>query len=697
MIRSTVFFCLVWWLGLSNLQAQEVLYHEDFEGKQGLFRPVSNQFNQSSIKSGKYVWKHTGKAPQSIFSYLNRLDDRSDFSIEAQFKVSKLGSEYGLIWGGIDDTNANYFLVKGKKFSVCLVRNGQLSCEPNNKPVMKIKLENNLLRIEKRGNTVYYYCNGDLLHKAPYNSVQGKAMGISLWNDANIQVDHFTIKGTALPIPLAKDLYYAQPPQHLGAMVNTPYEEMTPVVTPNGKGIFFSRRYDPQNTGGSSDIQDVYYSQLKEDRWVTPKNIGKPINNDGPNAVFAVSPDGNTLLLMNTYTHEGKQKGMGLSLSHRTRDGWSVPEDVKMRSYYNKSFFNEYFLSNDGKVILLAVQRDDTRGGRDLYVSFNEGQNIWSSPKNLGKTINTPGTELSPFLASDGITLYFSSVGHPGFGKNDIFMSKRLDDSWQNWSAPVNLGKPINSPGTDAYYSLPASGAYAYFVSNKNGLGRNDIFRIPLPQAVKPEPVVLVHGKVLNSKTMAPIATSITYHHFDTDLEAGIARSSPSDGYYEIVLPLNQVYSFFAEKKGFYSVQQRLDLNEIDKYQEVERDLYLTPIEVGQTVQLNNVLFYRSEARLIPTSYAELNKLADMLKSNQGILIELSGHTDNVGDPNKNLVLSEERAEAVKEYLVGQGTDPDHVKCQGFGGTKPIANNNHESTRRLNRRVEFKIVNYSTP
>ena len=697
MIRIGVFSFLALVLIISQLQAQKILYQEDFEGEKSLFRPVSNQFNQSEIKNGKYVWKHTGKSPQSIFSYLNRLDERADFTIQAQFKVSKLGTEYGLFWGGIDDTNANYFLVKGKKFSVCQVRNGQLTCEPNNKPVMKIKLENNLLKIEKRGGTVYFYCNDAMLHKTAFTGIKGKATGLTLWNDAHIQVDHFSVKGTALSIPLAKDLHYAQPPQHLGSAINSPYEEMTPVITPNGKGIFFSRRYDPENTGGANDIQDVYYSQWSNKRWSKPANIGQPINNSGPNAVFAVSPDGNTLLLMNTYTPQGKQKGMGLSLSHRTSNGWSVPEDVKMRSYYNKSFFNEYFLSNDGKVILLAVQRDDTRGSRDLYVSFNEGQGIWSEPKNLGNAINTPGTELSPFLAADGTTLYFSSVGHPGYGKNDIFMSKRLDDSWGNWSTPINLGKPINSSGTDAYYSLPASGAYAYFVSNKNGLGRNDIFKIALPKAVKPEPVVLVHGKVLNSKTNAPLATAITYHDFETSIEAGIARSSPSSGYYEIVLPISKVYSFFAEKSGFYSVQERLDLNNIEGYQELERDLYLTPIEVGQTVQLNNVLFYRSEARLIPTSYAELNKLAEMLKTNQGIYIELSGHTDNVGDPKKNLVLSEQRADAVKDYLVSQGTGTDKIKCHGYGGSKPIASNMHESTRRLNRRVEFKIVTYTTP
>ncbi len=690
------FLWQVFFIGIifcQSLQAQKALYAENFDSREGVFREVRNSSNVGEIRGGRYVWKYQGKTPNAVSVYANRLNESGDFVMEARLKPLKIGSEYGLIWGGIDPQNSHYFLIAGKKYSVCKVVKGKVVCDVDKK-AGKIRVDYNILKVEKRGSKVYYYANDNLVHQAPYEGMRGKGFGFALWNSGSLQVDDFSLKGTALPILKAKDLHYAKPPEHLGANVNTPYEEMTPVISPNGRGIYFSRRFDPSNRGGANDLQDVYYAQLTKSGWSKPTNLGTPVNNNGPNAVFSVSPDGNRLLLMNTYMPDGKQKGMGLSISHKTSRGWSVPQDVKMRRFYNQSFFNEYFLSNDGKVILLAVKRNDTHGSRDLYVSFYEGNDIWSEPKNLGTKINTPGTELSPFLAADGKTLYFSSNGHPGYGRNDIFMSRRLDESWQNWSQPTNLGSPINSEGTDAYYSVPASGDYAYYVSNENSLGKNDIFKIALPTAVKPEPVVLVYGKVLNSKTAQPIETGITYHYFPDDQEAGIARSNARTGYYEIVLPISQVYSFFAEKEGFYSVRDRLDLTDIKTYDEVERDLYLTPIEAGQTVKMNNVLFYQSKAELIPTSFPELNRLANMMMDNPSITIDLAGHTDNVGDRFKNVKLSEDRVAAVKNYLVGQGVESSRITGKGYGGSKPIADNSREMTRRLNRRVEFKIVQF---
>jgi outer membrane protein OmpA-like peptidoglycan-associated protein len=693
-MRLFFVFLLLSILQVPILRAQQKLYEETFDqSSDPLLRAIKDQYNRGETKGGRYHWEYSGAAPQAVTYYCNRLNTSKDFSFEVRLKSFMSGSEYGLVWGGNSPQNAQYFLLKGRKFSICTIANSQVHCEVNQKGG-KIRVDYNVLKVTNKGNKTSYYINDNLVYSGESPELKGKSFGIALWGSGSLQADDYLVKGTGLPINLELEMEYAQAPEHLSTSVNSPYEEMTPVITPNGKGIYFSRRYDPDNTGGVGDLQDVYYSSFGKNGWSVATNLGAPVNNSGPNAVFSVSPDGNTLLLMNTYTPDGSQKGMGLSISHRTTKGWSVPEDVRMRSFYNKSFYNEYFLSNDGKVILLAVNRDDTHGSRDLYVSFAEGNGIWSAPKNLGNVINSPGTELSPFLAADGKTLYFSSNGHPGYGRNDIFMSRRLDDSWTSWSKPSNLGPPINSSGTDAYYSVPAAGDYAYYVSNDEGMGRNDIFKIALPTPVKPEPVVLVFGKVLNSKTNEPISTGITYHDFSSDQEVGVAQSDPRIGYYEIVLPISKVYSFFAEKRGFYSVQDRLDLSNIRDYQEIERNLYLTPIEAGQTVKMNNVLFYQSKAQLIPTSYPELDKLAQMMKENPVVKIQLEGHTDNVGDRFKNQKLSEERVDAVKQYLVNRGVEQERIKGIGYGGSKPVADNSRELTRRLNRRVEFKILEF---
>jgi outer membrane protein OmpA-like peptidoglycan-associated protein len=408
--------------------------------------------------------------------------------------------------------------------------------------------------------------------------------------------------------------------------------------------------------------------------------------------ICAVTPDENQLLLLNTYDPQGRTIGRGLSISKKGALGWEVPQSIRMVNYYNRDLYEEFFLSNDGDVMLLAVKRDDTFGNKDLYVSFKNDE-IWTEPINLGQVINSGGREFSPFLASDGRTLYFSSTGHPGFGKNDIFISRRLDESWTNWSKPLNLGMPINSSGRDAYYSVPANGEFAYFVSSKDSYGMNDIYRIALPKEAAPEPVVLVYGNVYNSKDKSPLGAKITYRDIDSKETVGVAQSDPVDGAYKIVLPLKKFYSFFAEKTGFYSVRDNIDLKSVKKqYQEIRRDLYLTPIEFGQTILLNNVFFVRSKAELLDGSYAELDRLVTMLEENSDVAIELSGHTDNVGDPRLNLKLSEERAGRVKAYLVDRGIDSTRIISVGHGGSKPVASNRYENTRRLNRRVEFKIL-----
>jgi len=162
--------------------------------------------------------------------------------------------------------------------------------------------------------------------------------------------------------------------------------------------------------------------------------------------------------------------GKGFSLTHRIKGGWSVPIDVKVRDFKNKNKYGEFCMSNDQKTLIHAIEMNDTHGDQDLYVSFRLTNGEWSKPKNLGKNINTKGAENSPFLASDGVTIYFSTNGLPGYGKNDIFLSRRLDDSWTNWSEPENLGPSVNTPDFDAYFSIPASGDFAYLVSGENSL-----------------------------------------------------------------------------------------------------------------------------------------------------------------------------------------------------------------------------------
>jgi outer membrane protein OmpA-like peptidoglycan-associated protein len=342
---------------------------------------------------------------------------------------------------------------------------------------------------------------------------------------------------------------------------------------------------------------------------------------------------------------------------------------------------------------------EETYGDQDLYVSFRQKQNVWSKPVNLGPVINSSKVEFAPFLASDNKTLYFSSNGHGGYGESDIFYTKRLDDSWQNWSEPINIGGDVNTPSWDGYYAVAAKGDYAYFVSTAGGLKKvnlnptdEDIFRIALKEEVRPDPVILITGRVLNSKTKEPIEANIFYESLPLSKEDGIAISDPNAGTYKITLPAGKKYGFRAESEGFLSVSRNEDFSEITEYTEIDRDLLLTPIEVGQIIQLNNLFFVQSKAEILPESMPELERLYNLMMEQPALQIELGGHTDNQGIYAANLRLSQERADAVMEFLVEKGVPKKRIKAVGDGPSKPVASNKNPETRKQNRRVEIKIL-----
>jgi outer membrane protein OmpA-like peptidoglycan-associated protein len=269
-------------------------------------------------------------------------------------------------------------------------------------------------------------------------------------------------------------------------------------------------------------------------------------------------------------------------------------------------------------------------------------------------------------------------------------MSRRLDDTWQKWSEPVNLGPEINTNDWDAYYSVAASGDVAYMVSSAGGFGNSDIVRITLKEEVRPNPVALVSGKVLDQKTGKPVEATITYYSLADNIEAGTARSNAT-GDYSIVLPYGKAYGFRAQAGGYYAVSENLDLTGLKSYQEIKRDLFLVPIEIGQVVRLNNIFFESGKATLKPESFEELDRVVKLLTDNPTMEIDLAGHTDNVGTDEANQQLSDDRSKAVYDYLTSKGILASRLSTKGYGETKPIDTNDTEDGRSKNRRVEFTI------
>lgn len=292
-------------------------------------------------------------------------------------------------------------------------------------------------------------------------------------------------------------------PENLGNNVNSPYHDMLPIISPDGKTLYFARKNAPENTGAAKK-DDIYLSQRQANgQWSKAINVGAPLNTDEHNFVCAISPDGNTMYLANKYDY--RTEGQGVAVSYRQKNGaWSKPSPLNIANMYNKHKYACYHLSIDEKVLVMAIERNDTYGDMDLYVSFRYADGNWTEPVNMGPGLNTAGAEASVFLAADGKTLYFSSNGHSGYGDLDMFMSRRLDNTWKNWSTPVNLGSKINTPGMDIYYTIPASGEYAYYSSERGGYGLNDIFRITLPKELRPDAVRLDPGLYVSRETDIP-------------------------------------------------------------------------------------------------------------------------------------------------------------------------------------------------
>ncbi|MEA5457409.1 OmpA family protein [Arcicella sp. LKC2W] len=510
------------------------------------------------------------------------------------------------------------------------------------------------------------------------------------WN----QIDAIAISQSETPIKaginLAKNLPAEIIKENLGENVNSAYREIAPVISPDGKTLYYTRWKHPENLGQGKN-QDVWFSEIQKDgKWGLAKPMGEPINNTEHNAICAISPDGKTILLNNVYLRDGSM-AKGVSMSTKTPTGWAFPKPINIKNFRNKSEYAEYSFSPNGRILILTGQFSETQGGKDIYVSFLQADGTWSEPKNLGKKINTAEEESTPFVAADGKTLYFSTKGLSGYGNNDIFLSRRLDDTWLNWSEPENLGSIINTPEWDGYFSISAIGDYAFFSSQENAIGEEDIFKLRVPESIKPNAVVQVTGGVYNMVDKKPISARINVQSL-TDKDTVCVTYDPLTGDYKMMLPSKQSYTISASKKGFMAVSEPLDFSKDNSFKEVKKNIYLLPIEAGQKMTLNSVFFAQSKAEILDNSFPELDRIIKVMEENPTMEIMLEGHTDNQGDWNENLQLSKQRVEEVRKYLAAGGINIKRVQTQGYGSTRPISSNNSEEKRRLNRRVEVTIV-----
>lgn len=478
-----------------------------------------------------------------------------------------------------------------------------------------------------------------------------------------------------LKINLPADIFDGIETEKLSLNVNSDYDELRPVITPDDKALFFTRKNHPDNMGGISDEEDIWFVERNETtgEWGAAVNIGLPLNTPGPNYISSIGSDGMNVvaILGNRYKRNGRLSP-GVSVSSYSADGWSEPQKIKINKAYITSTDASYFLSADKRMMLMAIERFDSHGGTDLYISFEQENGEWSEPRNLGSEINTAHDERSPFLAADNQTLYYSSKGLRGYGENDIYTSRILDDTWQNWTTPENLGSTINSEYDDLFFQIHPAGEYAYF--SRSAEGRNaDIYRVRLPVFQRQTPVVALYGKTLDAERNEPVKSKISWVKMPEHEEIALVYSDHSRGAYQVALSDGSTYAYLVEAEGYAPAQGTITLSASRNPETIE-NIFLTRVKETEKITITPTewpectIYFDLNDYIIRNEYFPcLQKAADYLKENPVSKALIEGFTDSSGSSEYNNLLSHRRAESVYRYLVDQGIDGNRMKIAAGG------------------------------
>ena len=473
-------------------------------------------------------------------------------------------------------------------------------------------------------------------------------------------------------------------PINLGDSVNTKWKEYFPAITADGKRLIFTRN---QPYGGRWE-EDFYYSIQKDEGWRISRTLPGKINTNQNEGAQAISADGNLIF----FTGCNRNDGVGscdIYVSYWTSEGWSDAINLG-RPLNTESWDSQPSLSPDGKTLYFVSDRSGGFGGKDIWKSTYQGNQVWSEPENLGDEINTTGNEFTPYIHWDNETFYFASDGHPGMGGYDLFYTKIVDDVFQK---PTNFGVPINTQGDESGIVVGPDGRTAYFATDqgRDSRGDLDIYSFELPLKYSANPIVFVEGNTVNAENKSAVKTQFVAINLSNG-DTVFAQQTADDGYFYLTLKADENYAFIADAQGFMPFSENYSFNSGTALDPVKQDVELTPIAVGKKVVLNNIFFETGAYNLQPESHYELDEVVRFLTNNPGLRIEIGGHTDSIGEYNDNLRLSQNRAKAVVDFMVSRGIDSSRLVSKGYADTEPVADNGTESGRAKNRRTELKII-----
>lgn len=478
--------------------------------------------------------------------------------------------------------------------------------------------------------------------------------------------------------------------------------KITPVSLGKGVNIFHSQ-YFPSLTGDKEMLiftgfdrnkqdENLYVSYWKNSSWSTPTSLSANINSPENEGTAAISADGRTLV----FTACNIKNGYGscdLYVSYRQGNIWpkatNLGENINTREWESQPS-----LSADGSVLYFVSDRRGGQGNRDIYMSRKNEEGEWQPAQNLGKEINTPDDEISPFIHPNGITLFFASNGYPGLGGMDLYYADKINNKW---TVPQNFGFPINTSRDQVSLFITADNKNGYYSleQNQNSDNRNSLlyqFEIPTSIAKKIKKANIVKGVVTDAKSKKKLGAEIeVYNLKDNTLESKV-RSDEETGEYMNTLNQGGQYGLFVNKPGYFFKSLSFDYSAENDSAFKYIDISLEPLIKNSKEVLNNIYFDSNKFDLKPESLPELEKLLKLLNLNPKIVVEISGHTDDVGNDASNITLSKNRAQAVFNFLVAKNIQAARIKPIGYGEQQPAVENNSPENRAKNRRIEIKIL-----
>jgi outer membrane protein OmpA-like peptidoglycan-associated protein len=470
---------------------------------------------------------------------------------------------------------------------------------------------------------------------------------------------------------------------NLGSGVNSPMDEYHPSMTADGLNLVFTRM------DGIKEDLFISTRNSENEAWSKARSISSFVNTGHNEGAHNLSADG-SILLLTICNKVGGEGSCDIYYTYKKLNDWVVP--INIGKPINSRFWeSQPSLSADMKRLYFTSNRPGGYGGKDIWVSHLQDDRSWGEPVNLGPTINTPMDEQSPLIHFDGETLYFSSYGHAGMGKEDLFMSRTQPDG--SYSTPINLGYPINTSKYEAGLFVSIDGEKGFYASNQEeGFGKQDIYAFDLPDNVKPKKVTYVKTKVTDFETGRPQITQFEIIDL-TNNKVIKSGQTDIDGNFLVCLPIGNDYSLQIIKDGYLLESRHFSLADKVAVKPYKLSIPIKEIKSDEKIILKNVFFHTDKFDLLPASFSELEKVIQLLKKEHYIKAEIIGHTDNMGNPESNLILSKNRAQSVVNHLIKNGINPERLTWKGMGESQPIDDNNTKEGRANNRRTEM-IIKY---